>query len=305
MTQPLYRTLNAFLRQRYGKRVQKITLDAGLTCPHRVSAGRGGCVYCNDKGSGTGAFSRGMSLDDQIETQMKAAVRKYHCEAFIAYFQSYSNTHAPVEHLKALYDHILPYPEIVGLSIGTRPDCIDEEKLTLIKSYAKDRLTCIEYGLQSASDETLERINRGHTVQTFIDAVHLTARYPIRQCAHVIIGLPGEGVDQYLQTARLISHLPITDIKIHLLYVIRSTPLESLYLNGAYQPLALEEYARAVALFISYLREDIVIQRITGDPHPEELVAPLWAREKHRVRERIHQSLVELDLRQGTNYRGT
>ncbi|MDT8273122.1 MAG: TIGR01212 family radical SAM protein [Desulfomonilia bacterium] len=305
MTQPLYRTLNAFLRQRYGKRIQKITLDAGLTCPHRDSAGQGGCTYCNASGSGTGAFSRGLSLRAQIETQMKAASTRYRAGGFIAYFQSYSNTHAPVEQLKTIYDHILDYPEIVGLAIGTRPDCIDGEKLSLIAGYSPDRLVWIEYGLQSASDETLLMINRGHDVQTFIDAVHLTSAYPLRQCAHVIIGLPGEGLDQYLQTARLISSLPVTDIKIHLLYVIRSTPLEALYRNGTYQPLTLEEYARAVALFISFLREDIVIQRITGDPHPEELVAPLWAREKNRVRECIHQSLVELDLRQGTNYRET
>lgn len=302
MTSPCYRTFSAFLKERFGQRVQKITLDAGLSCPHRDSAGLGGCIYCNDTGSGTGALSRGISLHDQIQNQIKAASKRYRVKAFIAYFQSFSNTYAPVQKLKTIYDHVIDYPEIVGLAIGTRPDCIDEETLSLIGGYAKDRLVWIEYGLQSASDETLRRINRGHDVQTFVDAVDRTSRYPVRQCAHVIIGLPGEGLTQYLETARLVSRLPITDIKIHLLYIIQSTPLETLFLRGEYTPLTLEEYAHAVAQFISELRDDIVIQRITGDPHPEELVAPKWALGKKQVREAIHLAMEELGLRQGMAY---
>ena len=294
-----YRTLSSYLRERFHKRIRKITLDAGLSCPHRDMDKRSGCIYCNASGSGTGAYARGIGLKEQIESQMEVMARRYRAEGFIAYFQSFSNTYAHRETLKSIYDTILPYPEIVGLAIGTRPDCIDEEKLELISSYAKDRLVWIEYGLQSASDETLHVINRGHDVKSFVDAVNLTAHHPLRQCAHVIIGLPGEGRDHYIETARLVSSLPITDIKIHLLYVIRGTPMETLFSRGEYVPLKLDEYAEAVASFIAHVREDIVIQRITGDPHAHELIEPKWAIEKGKVRNAIHQALARNDLTQG------
>ena len=188
MTGLPYKTLNTILRERFGVRVQKITLDAGLTCPHRDSFKRGGCIYCNAQGSGTGAQGLGIGLKEQIEEQMQAMKRRYKAQAFIAYFQSFSNTYAPLDELKSIFDTILPYPEIKGLAIGTRPDCIDEDKLSLIESYTPERLIWMEYGLQSCNDETLLRINRGHDVRTFIDAVTLTSSFNLRQCAHVIIG---------------------------------------------------------------------------------------------------------------------
>lgn len=267
MTGLPYRTLSVDLRERFGRRVQKIALDAGLTCPHRGHDNRGGCIYCNASGSGTGAHARGLDLSGQIDEQMLLMRRRYRAEAFIAYFQSFSNTYAPVDVLRSIYDTVLPYPDIVGLAIGTRPDCIDRERLDLIAGYASKRLVWIEYGLQSASDETLRRINRGHDVQSFVDAVNLTAHYTVRRCAHVIIGLPGEGMGDYLRTARLVSSLPVTDVKIHLLYVVRGTPMEDMLLQGSYRPLTMEEYAEVTARFIGHLRDDIVIQRITGDPH--------------------------------------
>lgn len=299
MTCQPYRTLNSFLRERFNRRIRKISLDAGLTCPNRGADKHGGCIYCNVSGSGTDAFSRGFSLKDQIESQMQAMNRRYQAQGFIAYFQSFTNTYGPVDQLKAIYDAILPYPEIVGLSIGTRPDCIDREKLDLISSYTPDRVVWMEYGLQSASDETLKLIHRGHDTKSFINAVELTSSYPLRQCVHVILGLPGEGPDHYRHTARLVSALPVTDIKIHLLYVIRGTPLETMLLAGEYTPLTLEEYALAVSDFIADLREDIVIQRITGDPHPGDLVEPKWALEKAHVRSAIHQALEGRGITQG------
>jgi len=299
MSRLLYRSFSSYLREKFGQRVQKITLDAGLSCPHRDTDKKGGCIYCNVKGSGTGAHAAGISLKEQIETQMALMHRRYKARFFIAYFQSYSNTYADVDTLKAIYDEILPYPEIVGLAIGTRPDCIDEEKLSLISSYTPERLVWLEYGLQSASDETLKRINRGHDVQTFIDAVELTAGYDLRICAHVILGLPGEGMEQYIDSAKLIADLPVTDLKLHLLYIIKGTPMEDLFRQGAYIPLTMDEYSEAVAYFIAHLRDDIVIQRITGDPHAEELVAPAWAMEKIQAREAIHEKMKQLDLYQG------
>ena len=274
MSRNQYRTFSSYLRENFGQRVQKITLDAGLTCPHRDTDKKGGCIYCNEKGSGTGAFASGISLKEQIDMQITAMQRRYKAKAFIAYFQSYSNTYADVKTLKSIYDEILAYPEIIGLAIGTRPDCIDEKKLELISSYTPGRLVWMEYGLQSASDETLKRINRGHSVKQFVDAVGLTAEYDLRICAHVIIGLPGEGMEQFIDSARLISSLPITDLKLHLLYVIKDTPMETMFREGRYDPLSMDEYAEAVAQFIAHVRDDMVIQRITGDPDADELVAP-------------------------------
>jgi len=294
-----FRTFNAFLHARFGGRVQKLSLDAGLSCPHRDTGGRGGCIYCNAQGSGTGKAALGFGLKEQIETQMLSASKRYNARAFIAYFQSYSNTYAPLERLKEIYDTVLPYPEIVGLSIGTRPDCVDDEILGLIASYADKRLVWMEYGLQSANDDTLKRINRGHDRECFQKAVERTARLPLRICAHAIIGLPGEGPLDYLATARFIAGLPITDIKIHLMYVIRGTPLEGLYSSGAYTPLGMGEYAQACAEFLAHLPADMVVQRITGDPHPHELIAPAWALEKQRVLDAIHAYMHSRGLRQG------
>ncbi|MRR14368.1 TIGR01212 family radical SAM protein [archaeon] len=295
-----YLTLNEFLRNRFGKRVQKISLDASLGCPNRDREGKGGCIYCNASGSGTGSLAGGLSLKEQIETQMEAMGRRYKAESFIAYFQSYSNTYADVATLKGIYDNILPYPGIVGLAIGTRPDCIDPQKLSLIDSYGEHLLVWIEYGLQSANDMTLERINRGHDVRAFIEAVNLTSRYDIRICAHVIIGLPGETREDHLATAALLSSLPVTDVKIHLLYVIKGTALETMYQNGEYKPLEMDAYADAVAMFIAHLRDDIVIQRVTGDPHAAELVAPAWSLEKTTVRDAVSRSLALKGLSQGS-----
>ena len=301
---PAYRTFSAYLKETFGQRVQKISLDAGLGCPHRDALGQGGCIYCNDLGSGTGLSRKGVPLERQIIDQIQALGRRRRTQAFIAYFQSFCNTYAPLERLQALYDTILPFPEIVGLAIGTRPDCVGPKVLDLIAGYAPARLVWVEYGLQSANDATLERINRGHDVACFIDAVNLTRAYPVRICAHAIIGLPGEGLDDYLKTACLLSALPVTDVKIHLLYVVRGTRLEELYVQGGYTPLTMEAYARSAALFLAHLRPDIVVQRITGDPHPHELCAPQWALDKAQVRRLIMENLASEGLVQGSLYKG-
>jgi radical SAM protein (TIGR01212 family) len=293
-----YRTFGAFLRERFGTRVRKITLDAGLTCPNRESGGHG-CIYCNERGSGTGAYARGLSVAGQIDAALANPRLRAGCGAFIAYFQSFSNTYAPIDRLKTIYDTVLPHPEIVGLAIGTRPDCIDKARLELIAGYADRRAVWMEYGLQSASDETLRLIRRGHDVKAFVDAVRLTGRFGLRICAHVIIGLPGEGMENYMATADLISSLPVTDVKIHLLYVIKGTPMEAMSRDGSYRPLTMEGYAEAVARFIGRLRPDMVIQRITGDPDPGELVSPLWALERAKVRSNIHAYMERLGIVQG------
>lgn len=301
MTYIPYRTFSSFLREHFGQRVQKITLDAGLTCPHRDADRKGGCIYCNALGSGTGAIAKGIGLKEQFETQIASQSKRYKAKAFIAYFQSYSNTYAPLNELKRIYDSVLPYPEIVGISIGTRPDCVNNEILDLIGSYSDKRMVWVEYGLQSSNDDTLRLINRGHDSLAFSKAAIMAHEHRLRVCAHIILGLPGEGIGDWLKTARFVSDLPVTDIKIHLMYVVRDTPLEKMLDVGIYTPLALEDYAEGVAGFIACLPPDMIVQRITGDPYPDELVAPLWALDKKKVLDEIHKTMNSLGLYQGKN----
>ena len=276
-----YTDFNTYLRGRYGCRVQKITVDAGLTCPNRDGTlSSSGCIYCNPRGSGTGAHSRGISIRDQLLAGKHALARRYKAKKFIAYFQSFSNTYAPLDTLRRLYAEALSVEDVVGLAIGTRPDCVSEPVLSLLSALAARHMIWIEYGLQSAHDATLAKINRGHDWQCFADAVHATRGRGILICAHVVLGLPGEGRDEMLATAARVSGMGIDGIKIHLLYVIRNTAMDRLYRRGEYRCLSQKEYVALVCDFLEYLPPQMVIQRLTGDPHPQELVAPLWSLKK-------------------------
>lgn len=300
-----YYELSAYLRNFFGCRVQKISLDAGLSCPNRDgSISTGGCIYCNARGSGTGAYEQGLSITDQLIKGKDFLRRRYKAKKFIAYFQSFSNTYGPYERLKALWEEALAVEDIVGLSIGTRPDCIDEPILSLLESYAKDRLVWIEYGLQSVHEKTLKFINRGHDVGAFQRAVEATRHRGIRICTHVILGLPFEGREHMLETARAVAAAGVDGIKIHLLYVIRGTRMEELYVNGTYRCLDQEEYADLACDFLELLPPDMVIQRLTGDPHPEELVAPEWSVRKNDTLSRIKGILAQRDSWQGKSFEG-
>ncbi len=302
MTEVLpYRDLNSYLKERFGARVQKVTLDAGLTCPNRDGrVGVGGCLYCNARGSGTGASARGLSVTQQLEEGMQRMARRYGASRFIAYFQSFSNTYAPVEQLRALYHEALAFPEVVGLSIGTRPDCLTPEILDLLADIARNRLLWLELGLQSAHDKTLKLINRGHDAACFTQAVKAAADRNIEVVAHVILGLPGEGPREMAATARYLGNLPLQGVKIHLLYVVRGSALERLYQSGNYRPLEEGEYVNLVADFLEMLPPNLVIHRLTGDPHPEELVAPAWCGQKSRVLMAIKAELARRGSRQGS-----
>ncbi len=298
-----YYDLNAYLRAHFGCRVQKITVDAGLTCPNRDgTVATGGCIYCNSKGAGTGAHARGMSITEQILSGKAFVGRRYRANKFIAYFQSFSNTYASTETLTRLYDEALSVEGVVGLSIGTRPDCVSDPVLSLLESYARRCLVWVEYGLQSAHDDTLRRINRGHDCRCFEDAVARTKGRGIKICAHLILGLPGENREQMLQTARAVAAMGIDGVKLHLLYVVRGTPLERMYHQGGYTCLERDEYVSLVCDVIERLPPHVVIQRLTGDPHPEELVAPHWPLDKNRTLNLIREVLVRRDSRQGKKY---
>ena len=295
-----YYDLNTYFRNRFGERVHKIAVDAGMTCPNRDgTAGTGGCIYCNAKGSGTGKHAVDLSVTRQLEESKAAVIKRFKAHRFLAYFQSFTNTYAPLQRLKALYDEALAVPGVVGLAIGTRPDCIDAQVLDLLQSYARDHLIWLEYGLQSAHDATLAHINRGHDVAAFQRAVAATAGRGILIGTHIILGLPGENAGHMRATAEFIARLPVDGVKLHLLYVIKGTPLEALHAAGDYQCLEQEVYADLVCDVIERLPPDVVIQRLTSDPHKHELVAPQWALAKVRTLELIQKRLEERDTWQG------
>ena len=295
-----YNDLNTYLREIFGCRVQKITVDAGMTCPNRDgSIASGGCIYCNIRGSGTGAHAQGLSVTQQLINGKKSLSKRYKAKKFLAYFQSFSNTYAPVQTLQRLYEEALSVDDIVGLSIGTRPDCVDDAVLDLLQNYAKEYLIWIEYGLQSARDASLAFINRGHDVQCFIDAVAKTRNRGIKICAHVILGLPQETRQDMLHTADTIAKLKIDGVKLHLLYVVKGTPLETLYREHKYKCLEQQAYVDLVCDFLERIPAEMVIQRLTGDPHRKELIAPAWSLKKAETLEGIRKTLEERDSWQG------
>ncbi len=301
---PLYYDLNTYLRRLFGCRVQKISVDAGLTCPNRDGTlGTGGCIYCNARGSGTGASARGRNLTEQIAQSKHYLARRYKARKFLVYFQSFTNTYAPLPTLRRLYDEALADPDVVGLSIGTRPDCVDEAVLGLLQGYARNRLVWVEYGLQSVHDATLRRIRRGHDFAAFRRAVAATRGRDIRICAHVILGLPGENRRHMLETARTVGRMGIDGIKLHLLYVVRKTPLARLFEQGGYRCLRQDEYVQLVCDFLELLPPQMVIQRLTGDPHREELLAPAWSLRKQETLARIRAELVRRGSCQGAFFK--
>jgi hypothetical protein len=298
-----YRDLNSYLKARFGQRVQKITLDAGLTCPNRDGRlSTGGCLYCNVRGSGTGAWGRGQGIPAQIETGMARLSRRYGAARFIAYFQSFSNTYAPLITLRELYEAALVPPQVVGLAIGTRPDCLNDEVLDLLAGYARDRLVWLELGLQSAHDATLARLNRGHDAACFREAAVRAASRGLAVVAHVILGLPGEGPREMAATAEFLARLPVQGVKIHLLYVVKGSGLARLYEQGEYVCLTEDQYVSGVVDFIERLPPHLVMHRLTGDPHAEELVAPAWCLDKPRVMKRIREEFLRRGTRQGSRF---
>lgn len=299
-----YRDLNTYLKERYGERVQKISLDSGLNCPNRDGTlSSKGCIFCDARGSGTGAFiKRAQSIDSQIQSAREFLQNRYGARKFIAYFQSFTNTYGPIKKLKKLYDQAMAHGDMVGLSVATRPDCIDREKIDLLCSYQEMGLVWLELGLQSSHNSTLKTINRGHDAACFEQGVLMAANRGLSICAHVILGLPGETREMMLQTARFLAKQPIEGIKIHLLYVVKGTPLENLYQQGDLVCLEREEYVDLVVDFLELLPPEMIIHRLTGDPQRSELIAPVWALDKMKNLLMIETRMIQRDTWQGAKY---
>jgi radical SAM protein (TIGR01212 family) len=249
-----YNTFSAELRRQFGCRVQRISVDAGFTCPNRDgTVGTGGCIFCGGDGSGAKGIARGLEVSAQIEQGKEVMVRKFRAQKYLAYFQPYSNTYAPTDRLRALYDEALAVPDVVGLIVGTRPDCLPPEVVELLAGYAERTYLWLELGLQSSVDRVLEGINRGHDVAAFVDAVRRCTARGIRVCAHLILGLPGETREEMLATAELLNGLGVAGVKLHQLHVMKGTRLEEMYREGAVRLFELDGYASLVCDFLERL----------------------------------------------------
>jgi radical SAM protein (TIGR01212 family) len=299
----LYKSLKDYFLNRYGRRVQKITVALPLTCPNRDgSKAWGGCTFCSE-GSKPSMVSAEVPLREQIESGIQRAQRKYGQDIyFFIYFQSYTNTYADLETLKRAYDTALEFENVVGIDVGTRPDCAPEEVLKLLTLYSERGLEVwVEYGLQSANFETLKRINRAHGVSDFIDAVLRTKRYPLKVCAHMIVGLPGESKEDIIETAKLISALPVDGIKIHPLHIIEGTVMANQYRAGEINLLSLEEYVEVCVDILEILPPSVVIHRLTGEVEEDRLIAPSYCspKSKNLVINSIVQELRRRKTHQG------
>ncbi len=298
-----YNDHNSYLRKIYGSKVYKIGLDAGFSCPNRDGTlDSGGCIYCNDLGSRSSYADPVKSVSEQLSSRIEYLKNNFGAEKFIAYFQAFTNTYGPVKQLKRLYDSILPFGGIVELSIGTRPDCVDEEKMDLISSYRSRYEVWIEYGLQSIKNDTLRFFKRGHTFEDFIGAVKLSKSRGIKICAHVILGAPGESLKNAIETAKILSDLDIDGVKIHLLHVLKGSRLEELYKENKLRLMEQKEYVETICSFLENLSPDIIIQRLTGEGDRENHIAPSWALDKTKTIKMIGEELIKKGTRQGISY---
>ena len=299
----IYNTLSSHWRKKFNTRVQKIPLDAGFDCPNRDGTiSDKGCIFCNPAGSGTGLYSSGMSLEQQYQYWRTKYLSRHPEALFAAYLQSFSNTYGPAFRIKNCLKELASLPGLEVLCTGTRPDCLDQEKMRILAGFqAKE--TWLEMGLQSSRPETLKRINRGHTPDDFAHACRMAHREGLKVCAHVIAGLPGENLEDFLETVDFINLLPVQGIKVHNIYVCKNTPLAGWWRQGLFTPLSREEYVNWAVAALSRLRPDIVVHRLTGDPSGDELLAPEWSRDKTITINSIKKSMQSRDLKQGADCR--
>ena len=291
-----YNNLSGYFRKKYGKRVKKICIDGGFSCPNRDgTCGIGGCIYCGERGAGE-HINPLTSIGEQVRAELSRGKAE---DVFLAYFQNFTNTYAPVETLRERYDAALIDERIKLISIGTRPDCITEEIADLLASYMDRYEVWVELGLQTANDETARIINRGYMADVFERAMEILSRYNIPVVVHLIVGLPGENIEHIKKTAAYLKPFSIFGIKIHSIYVMEGTALAEMYKNGEYTPPTLAEYVDGATYLISHLNPEIVLHRITGDCPKELLIAPLWNADKNEIIDKINKNLEKNNLHQG------
>jgi radical SAM protein (TIGR01212 family) len=295
-----YNSFGQYMKDLYHAPVYKVNVDAGFTCPNRDgTVATGGCIYCNNDSFRPTACRRTVSIRDQIQKGIPYLRSRYGAEKFIVYFQPYTNTYAAVEILEQLYRQALDNPGVVGLAIGTRPDCIDKEKIELLETLARDRFVLVEYGLQSIYDKTLKFIKRGHDYSCFKNALALTAGGSIKVGAHIILGLPSETREEMLGMADELSHLPVEFLKIHQLQVVRETALADLYAANPFPTFSYKEYLAMLANFLERLAPGIILQRLFAAAPEEILVAPVWNKTRSEFLNDLDAFLEKRDSFQG------
>jgi radical SAM protein (TIGR01212 family) len=301
---PRYNSFGSYVKRTFGTTVHKVNIDAGFTCPNRDgTVGVGGCIYCNNQSFKPDACKSAVPVREQIQNGRAYVQKRYGAKKLLAYFQPYTNTHAPVDRLKSLYLEALEEPLVMGLAIGTRPDCVDEEKLDMIAKLAEDHFILVEYGLQSIYEKTLRFINRGHDLATFLRAIELTRQRSIHTGAHVIVGFPSETEDEMLEMATEVSDTGIEFLKIHQLQVIKETPLASIYEEEDFNVFGYEEYIDFVVRFIERLSPGIVLQRLFASAPDEMLIAPRWNRTRNEILKDIENRFIKSDSFQGKLYK--
>ena len=298
-----YNTFSDELKRVFGGKVQRISVDAGLTCPNRDgSLDTEGCIFCGGSGSGSHGILRGLTVAAQLEHGKEVMRRKYKADRFIAYFQAYSNTYAPVKHLRALYAEALAVSDVVGLIIATRPDCLSDDVLDYLNELSSQTYLWLELGMQSIHDKSLALINRRHDHRCSVDAVQRATSRGLRVCTHIILGLPGETREEMLSMAEELNRLGVDGVKLHLLHVMKGTKLAEMYERGEVRVLDRDEYAGLVCDFLERLDPRIVIHRLTGDGGHDNLVAPLWSLKKFEILNLIDAEMKRRGTRQGVRF---
>ena len=297
-----FNSFNRFLRDKFGEKVYRVTIDGGFSCPNvDGTVTTGGCVYCDNRSFSPNRRLPRVPIADQVQRGITFLSKYFECSKFIAYFQAATNTHGKIEKLERLYKEALNHPQVIGLAIGTRPDSVPEPVLELLQDIAKDRFVCLELGLQSAHDRSLVWMNRGHDVDSFTDAVRRSKNRNLDLCAHVILGLPGESHEDMLYTADYLAALNMDGVKIHNLHVVKDTPMEAMYLRGEVPMMTQPEYVNLVCDFLERLPASYTIHRLTGDAPGEFLIAPDWCVRKHEILAQIKQEFKKRGTCQGSN----
>jgi radical SAM protein (TIGR01212 family) len=290
-----YNAYSDYIRKKYGERIQKISVHAGFTCPNRDGTlGNSGCIYCNNNSFIPGYIDPADSISEQIKKGIAFLQNRYKVKKFFVYFQPFSNTYASPEILEKYFEEALSFKEVIGLTIGTRPDCINEEKIKLLSRLSKSYDITIEYGLESIFDETLEKINRGHDFKCYLDALEMTAGKGIHICTHIIIGFPWENKDLWLKEADVLSGLATDSLKIHQLHIVKDTLLGHQYMKKPFDLLTFTQYLDIIVLFLERLNPRIVIQRLFGEAPPDILIAPKWNKRNAEI---LHSISKEFERR--------
>ncbi len=300
-----YHAYNFFLRRKFGGRVQKVSLDAGFTCPNvDGTVAIGGCTFCDNRSFSPSRRVRRLDILDQITDGIRRLKTRYVCDQFIAYFQPATNTYAPVDKLRRLYERALEHPQVVGLAIGTRPDCVPNDVLDLLEELAGRTYLSVEYGVQTMHDRSLDWMNRGHHYDAFLDAVERSRGRGFEICAHAILGLPGETSEDMLATAREMARLNIDAIKLHNLYAVKHTKLADQVERGEVTLIERDDYIRTLVDILEILPPSMIVERISGDAPPDYFIGPSWCLDKPAVLLALREELERRDTWQGKRWAG-